>query len=94
VLSSILSIRKKPTTYKLLKIKMEPEMSIDEFQTRIDELFFTFDKDDSLLLDDKEFADFQKAFIGLCADSCMKSVREGKEYFDFKNFYFDEEKLE
>lgn len=58
MLGSIDSIRKKPTTYKLLKIQMKPEMSIDEFQNRIDELFFTFDKDDSLLLDEKEFKEF------------------------------------
>jgi hypothetical protein len=94
MLDSIVSVWKRQATYKLLKIKMEPEMTIEEFQTRIDELYFSLVRDDSLLLDKKEFRDFQRAFIGLCADSCVSSIREGKEYFDFNKFYFDKEKEE
>ena len=67
---SIASIKAKPPAYQLLGIKIEPNMGIDEFQSKIDELFFTFDKDDSLFLDKDEFDEFKKALNGLC-DECL-----------------------
>ena len=77
MLDSIVSVWKSQATYKLLKTKMEPKMTIEEFQTRIEELFRTFDRNNDLLLDEKEFASFQMAFIELCVDSCARDMREG-----------------
>lgn len=72
---------------------MKPDISIEDFQKRVDELFFTFDKDDSLLLDHKEFIEFKQAYIGICM-SCTATEKSAKNGdFDFDNYFFDREKL-
>lgn len=87
------SLKSKKPTHKLLEIEMKPDISIEEFQKRVDELFFTFDKDNSLMLDPREFVEFKQAYIGICM-SCTATDKSTKtENFDFDEYFFDKEKL-
>jgi hypothetical protein len=65
-------------------------MSIQEFQTSIDELFFTFDKNDNNKLSEIEYANFHQAIKGILK-KCIYDEKKHKD-FSFAHFYLDLEK--